>query len=305
MHQRHAGQQHADGRGGRLASVGLAGGSRCSEVRRARLVLLQVRLDAGDDALELDQLPAGERRRIGDHQVGQLPAQAALAVHQADGLAQLVVGDVDAEARLQVLLELAHFVHPMSSASGSLGLLRQFEHIHRLGAPSSSNIFFLPSQVVSATTRSAQFRNGILAGDVVAEGGLDERAEVGGQELFGGWDGGGRAAAQADRHAAGRQDDLARRELAHDAHDRPALRLGGLRRSRSNDQSCRRTRSSGSGCSPHPARDSGEMSSAIVQGSRKLRVGVSERKTRRRLAAWELKALLAGFCHYNLRTSPE
>ena len=78
-------------------------------------------------------------------------------------VAQFFVGDVRLKPLLQMLLELADFVHPMfergfgfsafcGNSSTYIGLLR----------PSSSNIFFLPSQVVSATTRSAQFKKGFL-----------------------------------------------------------------------------------------------------------------------------------------------
>lgn len=65
---------------------------------------------------------------------------------------------------------------------------------------------------------------------MVTEGGLNQWTEVGRQVLLGRGDGPGRASAQADRQRPGRQNDLARCKLTHDADQRPALAFGCLRR---------------------------------------------------------------------------
>ena len=113
----------------------------------------------------------------------------------------------------------------MLQGVGIIGLLRQFEHIHRLGGAHQLEhfLFAVAGRLGDDQIRPLQKR--IFPGDVIAEGGLDQRTQIGGQKLFGGGDGRRRAAAQADRHGAGGQDDFARREFAHDAHDGPACAL--------------------------------------------------------------------------------
>src|ERR1035438_6665810 len=192
------------------------------------LILLQVGLDSGDDALEVQQLPTGEGRRVCHHEVGQLAAQAALAVHQLDGLNERGVRDIYHKPSRQMLPELTHLKDPMLERVGVLGLLRQFDHIHRLGSAHQLEHLLLAVAGGFGHDQVRPVEEGVLAGDVVAERGLDERAEVCRQVLFRRRDGGGRTAAQAHRHPARRQDDLARGELAHDPDDRPAVALGGF-----------------------------------------------------------------------------
>src|ERR1019366_7544808 len=127
-----------------------------------------------------------------------------------------------------MLPELTHFKDPMLERVGVLGLLRQFDHIHRLGSAHQLKHLLLAVAGGFGHDQVRPVEEGILARDVVAEGGLDERTEVRRQVLLSRRDGGGRSAAEAHRHSARRQDDLARGELAHDPDDRLALALGGF-----------------------------------------------------------------------------
>ncbi len=106
-----------------------------------------------------------------------------------DGLSELGLRDIHRKPGRQLLRELAQFEHPMLVRVGVFGLLRQFDHIHWFGEAEQLEHLLL---AVAGRLRHDQvgpIEEGILAGDVVAEGGLDERAEVGGQMLFGCRDG--------------------------------------------------------------------------------------------------------------------
>ena len=210
----------------------MVGRRRCVPLRRRNLnrpfILLQIRFDAGDDAFELDQLPPRKRRRVTHHQGGQLPPQSAFTIHQPDRFAKLLIGDVRLEALLQVFLELAHFPRPMFQRVGVIGFLGQFEHVHRLRGAHQLEHLLLPVAGRLGDHQVRPFQKWIRAFDVIAEGGFDQRAQIGRQILFRCGDGFRGAAAQADRHGAGGEDDFARCELAQDSHDRPAMRLGGF-----------------------------------------------------------------------------
>ena len=192
------------------------------------LILLQIGFDAGDDAFELNQLPARERRLVARHQIGQLPAQAALAVHEAAGVAEFFAGDLRLIFFLEMRLELADFLNPMFKRVGIISLVRQFEDIHRFAGAHQLEHFLFAVAGCLGDNQLRPVQKRIVAGDMITEGGFDERTQVGRQELFRRGDGRARTAAKADRHGAGGQNDFAGRELAQDAHDRPALRLGGF-----------------------------------------------------------------------------
>ena len=127
-----------------------------------------------------------------------------------------------------MLLELPHLHDPMFEGVELLGLLRQFEHIHRLGRAHQLEHLLL---AVAGGLRHNQVRpiqEGVLPCDLVAEGGFDQRAEIGRQMLFRSRDSGRRSAAQAHGHPPRCQDDLARRKLAHDPYYRPPCTLCGF-----------------------------------------------------------------------------
>ena len=160
--------------------------------------------------------------------VRQLPPQSAFTIHQPDGFAKFLIGNARLKPLLQVFLEFPHFARPLFEGVGVIGLLGQFEHIHRLGGAHQLEHLLLPVAGRLGNHQVRPVQKWIRAFDVIAEGGLDQRAQIGRQILLRCGDGFRGAAAQADRHGAGGEDDFARRELAHDAHDRPALRLGGF-----------------------------------------------------------------------------
>ena len=162
------------------------------------------------------------------HYIRQLPPQSAFTVHQPDGFAKLLVGDARFKPLFQVFLEFPHFTRPVFQRIGVVGLLRQFEHIHRLRRAHQLEHLFLPVAGRLGNHQIRPLQKWIRAFDVIAEGGFDQRAQVGRQILFRFRNGCRGTTAKADRHGAGGQDDFAGRELTHNAHDWPTLRLGGF-----------------------------------------------------------------------------
>ena len=165
-------------------------------------ILPEISLDAGYDAFELDQLPSRERRLVAGHQIGQLPAQPAFAVHQPGCVVKFLVRDTRLKPLFQVLLEFAYFPCPMFERVGIIGLLRQFEDIHRFRCAHQLEHFLFSVAGRLGDNQIRPIQKGVFPGDVITEGGLDQRTHIGGQKLFGGGNGRRRPAAQADRHGA-------------------------------------------------------------------------------------------------------
>ena len=67
---------------------------------------------------------------------------------------------------------------------GIIGLLRQFEHIHRFGCAHQLEhfLFAVAGRLGDDQIRPIQKR--IIAGDVITEGGLDQRTQIGRQKLL-------------------------------------------------------------------------------------------------------------------------
>ena len=118
------------------------------------------------------------------NEIGELAAEAALAVHEAGGVAEFGVGDAGLKALLHVDLELAHFGGPVFESVGVIGLLGQFEDEHRFGGAHQLEHFLFAVAGGLGDDQVGPVQEGILAGDVIAEGGFDEGTEIGGEELL-------------------------------------------------------------------------------------------------------------------------
>ena len=159
VYHRHAGHQHADAAGRRRAAGGCGRYSAMAFSYCARSSGMPEML-----LLSVQQLPAGQRRRIGLHQRRQFAA-AAPARGSSRAIAsrsrQSVIAR--AEAVFQKAAELLQLARTNARrASGSSAFCGSSSTYIGRDRPISSYIFFLPSQVVSATTRSAISRNGLL-----------------------------------------------------------------------------------------------------------------------------------------------
>ena len=162
---------------------------RCAAAKHLErlLVLLQVGRDARDAALAV--AAAAGRSAAAGRTSSARPARAAGARSRfirPIASRSLLVGD---RRRRNALRETSrNFCSSRtqcSSASGSSAFCGSSSTYIGRDSAISSYIFFLPSQVVSPTTRSAISRNGLLPQNVVAVGRLDQRAEIGRQVLLG------------------------------------------------------------------------------------------------------------------------
>ena len=192
-------------------------------------VLFHGRGHGPNAALAIEHLPAEQGRVVRLHQRRQLAAQPALAVQQPDRLAELAVRNVHGKPLRQERPKLLQLLNPIRQCVRVVAAVRQFEDVHRPRLGHQLVHLLLAVAGGLAHHQVGHFEKRVAAKQVVAVGRLDQRAEIGGQVLLGGGNGFRRAAAEADRHAAGRHDQLARRVLAEDAHHRPA---GLLRRRR-------------------------------------------------------------------------
>ena len=178
------------------------------------LVLFQIRLHAGDDALELDQLSSRQGRWHACHQIRQASAQLAFPVHEADGRSKVGVGDGGSELLLEPILECGHLRRPLFQRVGVIRLVRHLKHVHRLRFAQQFKHLFLAVAGRLRNDEIGPLQEWITVQRMISEGGLDQGTKVGGQHLFRGRDRRRVSTAEADRHTSRRQDQLARREFA-------------------------------------------------------------------------------------------
>ena len=216
----HAGQEHAERRGrppqGPTGRDNAAGPLRNGRNRRARPEMLLFSesscrpVSGGNSAC----IRAARSRR---------KARSRFITTIALRRRASVIGDL--ETVFQEVAKLRQLGVPVVQGIGVVGLLRQFEDVDRprLGHQLIHLLLAVAGRL--AHHQVGHFQERIRLQQMVAEGRLDQRAEIGGQMFFGGGNRFGRAAAKTDRHAAGRHDQLAGRELAEDAHHPLAGRL--------------------------------------------------------------------------------
>ena len=170
------------------------------------------------------ELDAAHRRRLLGLQLEHAELGCAQAVAAAGRRAQVVVGDGDAVELLEALLEQAALLAPAGALVGALAALRQVQDMHRLEVGEQLVHLLLAVAGGLADDQVGEVRERALLRVGEAVGRLDERAEVGGQDLLGVGDDLVGCAAEAHGRGAGGVDDLHGRVAAEHA-DEPVARL--------------------------------------------------------------------------------